>query len=144
MLSISELSVSGRKHIPLLDNVSLAVSKGECIALTGPSGSGKTTLLRTILGISGGDLHVESGCIMLDDRDILSMPAKQRRLLCRRHFGFIPQNPMTAFFRSAKIGGQMPETLSLCLKIGKSEAKALAEACLRQVNLPETQRIMKA
>jgi phosphonate transport system ATP-binding protein len=46
-----------------LDSVSLAVAKGEMIALIGPSGSGKSTLLRSISGlqtIDAGDGRIEA------------------------------------------------------------------------------------
>ena len=50
VLSIRSISKSfGARRA--LDKVSLAVSKGEMIALIGPSGSGKSTLLRSITGL---------------------------------------------------------------------------------------------
>src|SRR5262245_2050888 len=57
-----------------LDGLSLELAPGELVALLGPSGCGKTTALRALAGLE----RLDSGRILLDDRDITDMPASRR------------------------------------------------------------------
>ncbi|MGV3661352.1 MAG: ABC transporter ATP-binding protein [Prosthecobacter sp.] len=57
-----------------VDDVSLAVRKGEAFSLLGPSGCGKTTLLRMIAGFERPD----TGRILVDGQDITALPPEQR------------------------------------------------------------------
>ena len=60
---------------PVLDGVSLAVAKGEFVALLGASGCGKTTLLRSVAGF----VPTRSGEILVGGRDIASLPPERRK-----------------------------------------------------------------
>jgi spermidine/putrescine transport system ATP-binding protein len=57
-----------------LDNVSLTVPAGSFTVLLGPSGSGKTTLLSII----GGFLFPDKGSVMINGRDMTSVPPARR------------------------------------------------------------------
>ncbi len=60
----------------VLEDINLYVRRGEFITLLGPSGCGKTTLLRQIAGFIAPD----SGCILLEGKDISSIPPYKRPL----------------------------------------------------------------
>ena len=60
----------------VLEDINLYIRKGEFITLLGPSGCGKTTLLRQIAGFIAPD----SGCILLEGKDISSIPPYKRPL----------------------------------------------------------------
>jgi len=58
----------------LFSNFDLKLEPGEIIAITGPSGCGKTTLLRCICGLE----NLDSGEVILEDRDITNFNAEER------------------------------------------------------------------
>ena len=60
----------------VLNNVSLNVYQNEFITLLGPSGCGKTTLLRIIAGFETPD----SGEVLFEGKDLLSIPAYKRKV----------------------------------------------------------------
>jgi putrescine transport system ATP-binding protein len=57
-----------------VDNVSIAINKGEIFALLGSSGCGKSTLLRMLAGFE----LPTSGQILLDGKDIVGVPPYHR------------------------------------------------------------------
>ncbi len=74
-LTIDDLHVeAGKKEI--LKGVSLTVPLGKVVALMGPNGSGKSTLASAIMGHP--KYKVVSGRILLDGKDITSMPPDER------------------------------------------------------------------
>ncbi|MGB8435674.1 MAG: ATP-binding cassette domain-containing protein, partial [Burkholderiales bacterium] len=76
LLAARNLSIAfGGVHA--VEDVSLAVTKGELVGLIGPNGAGKTTLLRLLTGIFLPD----SGQVFFEDRDVTRMPIHRRAQL---------------------------------------------------------------
>jgi spermidine/putrescine ABC transporter ATP-binding subunit len=69
-------------ELTAIDQVSLAVRRGELMTLLGPSGCGKTTMLHLIAGF----LTPESGEIAIDGRQVTDIPTY------RREIGIVFQN----------------------------------------------------
>ena len=72
---------------PALRGASLAVARGEIVAIMGPSGSGKSTLLHCLAGIYRPD----SGEIWFDGKRIDGWDEDSRTRLRRSAFGFVFQ-----------------------------------------------------
>ncbi len=61
-------------NVKAVHDFNLDVKDGELIVFVGPSGCGKSTTLRMIAGLE----DISNGQLLLDDRDITQVPAKDR------------------------------------------------------------------
>ena len=109
-----------------LDDVSIAVPTGSCVALVGESGSGKSTLLRCFNRLVDPD----EGMIRVNDLDV----ATTDPIALRRRIGYVPQD-----------GGLLPHwrvlrNVELVLRLNRDpRASERARAALSMVGLePET------
>jgi multiple sugar transport system ATP-binding protein len=93
-------------QVRAVDDVDLAIADGEFMVLLGPSGCGKTTLLRSIAGLE----QIESGRILIGDREVTGLPPRHRRIaMVFQSYAVFPH--MTVFeniafgLRMAKVPG---------------------------------------
>ncbi|WP_153396130.1 ABC transporter ATP-binding protein [Ornithinicoccus halotolerans] len=62
------------QEAPAVDALDIEIADGEFLVLVGPSGCGKSTSLRMLAGLE----EVTSGRILIGDRDVTTMPPKDR------------------------------------------------------------------
>lgn len=77
-----------KRQITVLDNISLAVEKGEFVVVEGKSGSGKSTLLSLLSGLDKPD----SGRIILNGTDITELTEDQIAPFRNRTIGYVFQS----------------------------------------------------
>lgn len=78
----------GEAAVQALRDVTFSVHKGEFVAIVGESGSGKSTLLNVVGALD----NPTAGKVLIDGKDIFSMPEKKLTAFRRQHIGFIFQS----------------------------------------------------
>jgi lipoprotein-releasing system ATP-binding protein len=81
----------GRVDVPVLRGASLAVERGECVAVLGASGSGKSTLLHLLGGLDRPDRGAERGDITFEGRSLRGLAARDLNAYRCSRVGFVFQ-----------------------------------------------------
>jgi putative ABC transport system ATP-binding protein len=74
--------------VAALQDINMAVARGEMVAVMGPSGCGKTTLLNCLAGLD----TVDCGTVLIDGMDLASLSDARRTDFRARTMGFIFQS----------------------------------------------------
>ncbi len=118
----------GGGRIKAIDDVSLAVQRGELLAIVGGSGSGKTTLLR----LTNRLIDADAGAIAIDGRDIQTTDP----IALRRDIGMVFQNG--GLFPHLTVARNIGITPKL-LNWSKTEIAARVDKLLELVRLDPAQ-----
>ena len=131
LLVIKDLraSIAGKE---ILKGVDLTIRPGEVHAIMGPNGAGKSTLSAVLTG--NPQYEVTEGTVLLNGKDLLSMPAEQRAregvFLSFQYPVEIPGVSMVNFMRTAvnekrKYEGQEPLSATAFLKLMREKRAML-------------------
>ncbi|HEY1113888.1 MAG TPA: ABC transporter ATP-binding protein [Chitinophagaceae bacterium] len=149
ILTISELSVTfrtGEESVQATKGVSLAVHRGEILALVGESGSGKSVTSLSILQLlPTPPAEYTSGSILFHDNgrstDLLRLPPGELRQIRGYRIAMIFQEPMTSLNPVMKCGRQVAEAILEHKNVSAAEARQRAVAWFRKVQLPDPEGI---
>jgi lipopolysaccharide export system ATP-binding protein len=108
-----------------VEDVSLAVSRGEAVGLLGPNGAGKTTVFYMITGL----IRPDGGRIDLDGHDITAFPMYQR---ARLGIGYLPQE--ASIFRGLTVEDNIRAVLQI-IEPDRARRKYELDALLEEFHI---------
>ena len=140
LLSIEGLQTrftsDGRSFLAV-DDVSIAIERGQTVGVVGESGCGKSVTALSVMGlIPDPPGRVVGGRIVFDGEDLLVKSEPEMRRIRGKRIGMIFQEPMTSLNPVYTVGEQIGEALRLHEGLSRADARARAVELLRQVGIP--------
>lgn len=116
--------------LQVLDNVNVDINRGEVVTIVGPSGAGKTTLLQIMGALDSPD----SGSVLYDGQDVLSMKDSSLARFRNQNIGFVFQFHQLLPEFTALENVMMPALIG---GMKQKEASARAKELLEYMGLGE-------
>lgn len=139
LLEIEDLTVefaTASGTFRAVDRVSFTVDKGEILAIVGESGSGKSVAMLAVMGLLPWTAKVTAKKMTFEGRNLLTMPARERRSITGKDIAMIFQEPMSSLNPCFTIGFQLTEALKTHLDMDKTARRKRAAELLSLVGIP--------
>jgi peptide/nickel transport system ATP-binding protein len=127
-----------------VDGVSFDLTPGEIVCVVGESGSGKSMCAHALMGLLPGNVKTETGTILFEGRDLLSIDENAWRSMRGRRIAMVFQEPMTALNPLMRIGDQIAEVYEAHGLLTPKQRKQKAVDLAREIGLPDPERIVRA
>ena len=120
IVSVKNLTVTGKDGRLLVDHLSLQLKRGETLGLVGESGSGKTLTLKSLIGLLPKNL---------------SESYEEKKI--NGNVAMIFQNPMSALDPLCPVFAQLIEVVMIRQNVSKKEAACRAKKLIERLGLPK-------
>ncbi|ATA23069.1 dipeptide ABC transporter ATP-binding protein DppD [Brenneria goodwinii] len=147
MVDVRDLKVRfrrGNQTVSAVNGVSLAVARGEVLALIGESGSGKSVTLRALMRLHPERTTTIDGQIHIDGQDVMAFSKRQLRALRGPVAAMVFQEPLLAMDPVYTVGAQIIEALRQHRSLSYAEARQEALDALRRVRIPSPEQRLDA
>jgi len=138
LLDIKDLTVefsTRRGIVKAVQNINIAVAKGETLAIVGESGSGKSVTSFAVMRILDRAGRIAEGSVMFSGIDVRAADDKAMRDLRGREMSMIFQNPRAALNPIRKVGVQIEDVLRQHAQVDSTALTDKAIEILDQVRI---------
>jgi peptide/nickel transport system ATP-binding protein len=123
-----------RERVYALTGADFAVRAGETVGVVGESGCGKSTLAKVLVGLQ----RPTSGVVSIDDQDVWSMTAAERRRHIGAGVGMVFQDPATSLNRRMPVREILRDPLDVHRRGTKAERDRRVDELMALVGLPRS------
>lgn len=120
-----------------VNGVSMKVHEREVLAIVGESGSGKSVSMLAAMGLLPWTAKVTADKLTFNGRDLLSMPANERRKIIGKDIAMIFQEPVASLNPCFTVGFQIEEVLRVHLGLDKAARRKRAIELFESVGIPD-------
>src|SRR5579871_3413192 len=138
LLDIKDLTVefsTRRGIVKAVQNINIAVGKGETLAIVGESGSGKSVTSFAVMRILDRAGRIAQGSVMFSGIDVRAADDARMRDLRGREMSMIFQNPRAALNPIRKVGVQIEDVLRQHAQVDSTALTDKAIEILDQVRI---------
>ncbi|WP_433499968.1 ABC transporter ATP-binding protein [Sphaerimonospora sp. CA-214678] len=121
--------------VPIIEDVSFSLARGEVLGIVGESGSGKSMTALSVMRLIPGSLS-QTGSIRLQGRDVMTLPERELQRMRGTKVSMVFQDPMTGLNPVRTVGSLLVEALRRHRDVSRREARKLAIEALRAVGIP--------
>lgn len=129
--------------VKAVNDVTYSLDAGETLGIVGESGSGKSVSAMSIIRLLDGNGRIDSGEIFFDGKNIRECTDKEMYHIRGNEISVIFQEPMTSLNPVFTIERQIGEVFRIHQNMSKKEAAEKAVDMLRQVKIPNPERVAK-
>ena len=126
-------------EVRAVQDVSLAVGRGQVVGIVGESGCGKSMVARSVMGLVRKPGKIVSGRILLEGRELTSLSEQELCTIRGRDISMVFQEPMTSLNPTMRVGRQVQEVITIHEDVPKQEARRRALEALGAVGIPEVE-----
>ena len=137
---LTTLLATTRGSVPVVEQVSFQINRGETFALVGESGCGKSVTALSILRLLDPGLSVAGGRVDFRGRNLLELSSRELRAVRGRQIAMIFQEPMTALNPVLTVGDQVREVLRLHLRMNSRAARQRCLELFSEVGIPDPEQ----
>ncbi|SUU91525.1 dipeptide transport system ATP-binding protein [Aminobacter aminovorans] len=120
-----------------VNGVSMKVHEGEVLAIVGESGSGKSVSMLAAMGLLPWTAKVTADKLTFNGRDLLAMPANERRKIIGKDIAMIFQEPVASLNPCFTVGFQIEEVLRVHMGLDKAARRKRAIELFQAVGIPD-------
>lgn len=148
LLRVRDLTVAysvGDEMLRASRDIDFDVAPGETLAIVGESGSGKSSMLVALSKLLPPSARMVDGTVELaGEGDLARLTTRQLRALRGSSIGYIPQQPMSSFNPTMKIGRQVAEPLMIHARLSYRQSLPRVREALAEMGLRDVDRVVEA
>lgn len=130
---------------PILRGVSFNIGQGETLGLVGESGCGKSMTALSVMGlVPSPPGKISDGEIWLEGTNLRDVSEHDLRRIRGERMSMIFQEPLTSLDPVFTIGSQLVESIRTHREVSTSQARELAVAILKEVEIPSAEERFRA